>query len=632
MTSPLRELIESLPHDAPSFDGSQFPLPITAAIHGSRRINTEDIRRQLESVENEDIKKQLEPALVAAEWIEGAQPDKASYFLKDEKVQSLVFTGSKWRAGWALILGGEDISALISALKEREFMIFVDRLDIEKTIYIGPRDTSPIYFLQLMVRFGMVWGKISPGESHKLEHYLEKDLPGLIFIAGDLPPLKYLIALGLMKLGAPAVVPSSFPFPYGRRVVADNLDEMLERYRSFTNLRTRFHGDEIIRLPEFCNPAYAQETLTGAEELAGTADSFFCVKPSSKPAENLEIIGKPNTGAGLGMLVEIAEPDFTDDIALTVEKDALDSINSIKGVKAKKSDDIFSLSTVHPPEKVPEMIREAVYFGLRLKYPLIRNIGVRFLFDPLRRKKDAVEIGDYRARRLEFVQSMTEDTTDILAACTECRPFSLEHTCILTPDRVPMCAARSYSSVKAAALFGSSDLPYQRRTDRSIPLRKVFSKGRMIDADKGEYESCNAVYSEMTDGRLNRVQLHSIRMFPHTSCGCFQNLAFWIEEVQGIGIMSRNADAVAPDGRTWSALANAAGGKQTAGIMGISTAYIEHPKFLKGDGGIANVVWMDSKLYAKFQGLFPKTQKVATEKDVRTVDELRNFVGRGFGA
>ena len=65
-------------------------------------------------------------------------------------MQSYVFSGSKWKAGWALVLGGDDQQELIDKLNERDFMVFTDLPDIPDTIYIGNRPTSPIYFLQMM--------------------------------------------------------------------------------------------------------------------------------------------------------------------------------------------------------------------------------------------------------------------------------------------------------------------------------------------------------------------------------------------------------------------------------------------------------------------------------------------------
>ena len=191
-----------------------------------------------------------------------------------------------------------------------------------------------------------------------------------------------------------------------------------------------------------------------------------------------------------------------------------------------------------------------------------------------------------------------------------------------------MCAARSYASIKAAALFGFAGDPYKRRSEEDIALRTVFDRGAIIDAARGEYEGANRMYRETTRGKLQRVFLHSVRGFPHTSCGCFRTLVFWIDEVKGLGIMGRGSKAIAPNGMTWDLLANRAGGKQSDGVMGVSVAYIRSRHFMKGDGGIANVVWVDSALLPKIRDTVPAGQRVATEQDVRTVEELMEFAQR----
>ena len=77
-----------------------------------------------------------------------------------------------------------------------------------------------------------------------------------------------------------------------------------------------------------------------------------------------------------------------------------------------------------------------------------------------------------------------------------------------------------------------------------------------------------------------------------------------MDEEKGIGIMSRDCQALAPDGRSWTVLANIAGGKQSDGISGMSVSYIRSQNFLKGDGGIENVVWVNRDLYKKISDLF----------------------------
>ena len=52
------------------------------------------------------------------------------------------------------------------------------------------------------------------------------------------------------------------------------------------------------------------------------------------------------------------------------------------------------------------------------------------------------------------------------------------------------------------------------------------------------------------------------------------------------------------------------------------------PRFLAADGGFARVVWMPSDLREQLREFIPVDLfgKIATEKDVRTVSELRDFL------
>ena len=619
-------ILKALPATAGSFAGSQYPLPIAQTFRGNEPMDLEVIRRSLLDRSNDDPQTILAPLLMAAEQIEAASPDNGEYFLEDQKVQSIVFTGSKWRAGWTLVLGNTENAAVVKLLAERDFMVFTDQPGIDGTVFIGARDTSPIYFLQLMVRYGLIWGRIAPGKDHEMGHYLERDMPGFLAVTEDLSPVKYLITLGLMKLGAPAVVPPTFPFPYGTRVVARTPSEIVERGSRFPNLRQRYYRGEVVELPSFCNPAWASEQFETETVLGGDSHSFFCVRPAKKTPSKLTLID--GNRAGVGILVEIADDGFSDEIAQFVEGHAIKALNYIKGVRVRLSDDSFALEFAHGAIPTDGQIAEALIKGIRVRFPGLRSIGVTLIYDEAARRREAAVVRAYKEERRRRVDAMTEANTEEFCVCIECRTFSLVHTCIATPEREPMCASRTYASIKAAARFDSADVPWKRQSEKDIPLRSIIRKGAVLDAERGEYQGCNEAIAAMTSGQIDRVFLHSLRDHPHTSCGCFQTLAFWIPEVSGIGIMLRNSKATEPRGKTWSALANSAGGKQTPGISGVSLQYIRSPTFLRGDGGLGNVVWVDSALYEKISGLFAPSQKVATEKDVSDVESLRSFVGR----
>ncbi len=618
----LKKVIDLIPDKAGSFKGSQFPLPVYSSIYGNKKVNIAELKSELSSRSKGDIKDFMEPLLVAAELYESSQKSKSKFFITDSILRDYVFTGSKWKAGWALVLGATD-EVLIQKFLEKDFMVLTDFQDIEDDgidlRYIGSRDTSPIYFLQMMFRYALIWGRIHAGQSHEMSHFLEKDMPGLIVIAGKLSPLKYHIVLGLMKMGAPAVVPSSFPFPYGNRITADGIDEIVEKASSFPNLRIQHYKEEVISLPTYANTAYSNKKINALKTWGETDNSFFLLRKGKGVKKTIDISGKPIND--IGIIVEIDHKDLSFDMELTLEKKALSAINYIPGIKAVESKGMLSVkadSKVLDSKKIAEII----YWGLRLTYPRLENIKVKIEFDSSELAGQAESIREYKAERKEKIYGMTEDNTDTFCTCIECRPFSLEHTCILTPDRIPMCAARTYFTVKAASLFGNTTKPYVRKSEKILPLKSTFAKGRAIDNIKGEYEGCNDIYKKLTRGKLDRVYLHSLRGTPHTSCGCFQNLAFWIAEMDGIGIMSRDSEAIAPGGITWDSLANRAGGKQSDGIMGVSLAYIKSKNFLKGDGGIGNVVWVDSKLYEKIKKKFSPNQKVAIGKDVGDMELL----------
>jgi acetyl-CoA decarbonylase/synthase complex subunit beta len=617
-------LLRLLPDEPLGFSGSQFAAPVRSAILGDKPLDLGSLRRELIAKSTADAKDLLSPLLLAAEAVEAARDDKQAYFIDDAAAQGLVFMGAKWQAGWALVLGHRHTPELLEELKRRDYLVFTDQPGIPDTQFIGDRPTSPIYFLQLMVRYGLIWGGIAPGDDHELGHFLERDLPGLLIVTEDLPPLKYLVTLGLMKLGAPAVVPSSFPFPYGNRVVADSLPDIVRRGGEFPNLRRRYFEDEPISLPAPLNKVNASVRFA-VDRRVGGGDSFFCLRPADRVGERLRVSGTP--GDRVGILVEVAAEHLSDDVALTLEKAALRAVNYIPGLHAYNEGGALWIDLAAGIELDGDLIGDAIYWGLRLRFPRLRQIATHVIGDGGLLAATATEVRGYAVDRAARVHAMTESNTDEFVACIECRPFSLEHTCILTPRRLPMCASRTYASVKASAYFASDDVPWMRQSESGLPMRRVFAKGALLDADRGEYAGCDQIYDELTGGRLRKVYLHSLRDYPVTSCGCFQALAFWIAEVAGIGIMRRDAEGCTPTGETWTMLANRAGGKRSPGIAGVSLDYIGQPDFLKGDGGIGNVVWVDSGLLKLMARVAPG-QKVATEADVTSAAELAHFLRR----
>ena len=173
---------------------------------------------------------------------------------------------------------------------------------------------------------------------------------------------------------------------------------------------------------------------------------------------------------------------------------------------------------------------------------------------------------------------------------------------------------RDRFQVKAAALFEASWHPWKRREWEGQEIRGTIEAASVLDAKKGEYLEINKAVAKLSPSHIKRVQLHGLKEFPHTSCGCFGFLVFWIESLDGLGIMERDYRGEAPEGFTWDKLANAAGGKQTPGIVGVSRNYLCSKRFMQGEGGLEAVRWVSPKVFEILKDLLPQPGKVPVGK------------------
>ncbi|MCX8204651.1 MAG: CO dehydrogenase/CO-methylating acetyl-CoA synthase complex subunit beta [Candidatus Nezhaarchaeota archaeon] len=249
--------------------------------------------------------------------------------------------------------------------------------------------------------------------------------------------------------------------------------------------------------------------------------------------------------------------------------------------------------------------------------PLIEKIQVTFYTDPAKVKEVcemAMEI--YKARDAR-VRGMRDDDVDSFYGCVLCQSFAPQHVCVIPPNRVSLCGAMNWFDARAAASVDPKGPNFP------IP------KGRCLDPIKGEYEGVNKVVEERTLGANKRFFLHSAFGHPHTSCGCFETIAFYIPEVDGFGVVDRGFKGATVNGLPFSSMAaQAGGGIQTEGFVGMGLEYYRSPKFLQADGGWSRIVWISSTLRKRIEDAIPEElrDKIATEADVANVEELKKFL------
>lgn len=264
-----------------------------------------------------------------------------------------------------------------------------------------------------------------------------------------------------------------------------------------------------------------------------------------------------------------------------------------------------------------EHLAKALSILLKEEFPIIEKISVTIFTEQsevesfLETAKSAYEIRDSRAREL------SDEDVDVFYGCTMCQSFAPTHVCVVTPDRTALCGAINWFDCRAAA-----------RMDPEGPIFEV-NKGDVLDAEKGEYSDVNAVVSEKSQGMTERVYLHSVFEHPHTSCGCFEAVAFYIPELDGIGIVNRDFRGETPLGIPFSAMAGqCSGGKQVEGFTGLSLEYMRSPKFLQADGGYERIIWMPKEIKDSLTEFIPDTlmDKIPSEEDAGSIKEIRRFL------
>ena len=322
-----------------------------------------------------------------------------------------------------------------------------------------------------------------------------------------------------------------------------------------------------------------------------------------------------------GLLVEVAGKQIEEDLAGVLERRIHDFTNYIEGfmhlnqrydVQMRLSKKSFQKGL--NSFKIIGKILEKLY---KNELPIIEKIQIIFITDPKEVKKrydEALKIYETRDAK---ARGLKDEDVSVFYGCSLCQSFAPTHCCFITPQRYSNCGAISWFDGRAAS-----------RVDPKGPIFAV-KKGDMIDAFKGEYTGVNASAKERSLGEVTKVWLYSAFGYPHTSCGCFEAVAFYIPEVDGLGIIHRDFKGKAVNGLPFSTMADStAGGRQVDGFHGISIEYMRSPKFLQVDDGWKRIVWMPARVKERVQDFIPKevVDKIATEEDAENIEVLKKFL------
>ncbi|MGC9517529.1 MAG: CO dehydrogenase/CO-methylating acetyl-CoA synthase complex subunit beta [Methanomicrobiales archaeon] len=321
-----------------------------------------------------------------------------------------------------------------------------------------------------------------------------------------------------------------------------------------------------------------------------------------------------------GILIEIQGETLEKELEGVIERRTHELCNYVKGfMHLNQRDQIWCrVSTeAHDSGFKFEHLAKTLSTLFKEEFPIIESIGVTILTDKekvedfLEKAKDQYDARDSRAREL------TDEDVDVFYGCVMCQSFAPTHVCVVTPDRTALCGAINWFDCRAAA-----------KMDPEGPIFEI-DKGEVLDNVKGEYDNVNAIVSEKSQGTVDKVYLHSVFEFPHTSCGCFEAVAFYIPELDGIGIVDRDFKGETPLGIPFSAMAGqCSGGKQVEGFTGLSLEYMRSPKFLQADGGFSRIIWLPKEIKDSVIDFIPEElkDKIPTEEDATSIKEIRKFL------
>jgi acetyl-CoA decarbonylase/synthase complex subunit beta len=345
--------------------------------------------------------------------------------------------------------------------------------------------------------------------------------------------------------------------------------------------------------------------------------------------EKIEVIGpdikdmKEGGSYPIGLLIDVAGEKMEKDMEPVLERRMHLYANYIEGFyHMNQRDDVWmrlNKDSFNKGLNSLEEIGKILMFLYTSELDVIEKISITFVTDEKKVEELIVKAREIYKARDERARGLKEEDVQEFYSCALCQSFAPTHICAITPERIANCGAINWFDGKAAY-----------KLDPEGPVQEV-KKGDCLDPIRGEYTGANQLAAEKSMGAYNRVYLHSAFEYPHTSCGCFQAIWFYIPEVDAFGLVHRDFVGPSVVGVPFSTMAaDTSGGRQVEGFLGLALEYLRSAKFLQADGGIRRCVWMPKEIKERYKDAIPEDlyDKIATEDDAKNVDELMAFLDK----
>jgi acetyl-CoA decarbonylase/synthase complex subunit beta len=353
--------------------------------------------------------------------------------------------------------------------------------------------------------------------------------------------------------------------------------------------------------------------------LAGTMDEIQDGKVTVIGPEPSEI--KAPSTIAFGMIFKVAGEKIEKDLESIIERRNHALLSYISGLMHlnQRYDIWMRMGTNLQKKGVTkwEQIFKPVIELYKAEMPFIEKMEVTIITDPAKVKEELAKALEIYKKRDERAKGLHDEEVDVFYGCTLCQAFAPTSACVVSPDRPSLCGAITWFDGRAAA-----------KVDPEGP-QFAITKGDATDLVAGEYASINEMAAKRSGGEYSVMKLYTFFDAPHTSCGCFETIGFYMPEVDGIGIADRDFKGPAPNGIPFSTMAGqTGGGKQVIGFLGMGVLYYFSPKFLQADGGWNRIVWMSKALKERVKAGIPEEMypKIATEDDAKDIESLKKFL------
>ena len=216
-----------------------------------------------------------------------------------------------------------------------------------------------------------------------------------------------------------------------------------------------------------------------------------------------------------------------------------------------------------------------------------------------------------------YAMMLEDEDVDIFYGCTLCKMIAPNHACVVSPSNIPFCGFATWAGLKVTYEIEAGGFTF------------AIERGDRIDPDFFWYEGVDNEMYQRSNFAYKHFFMNSCIVYPATNCGCFEAGAFYIPEVDGIGIVHRRYTGDTPLGVPFSTLAGfMSGGEQNHGFKGISLRNMMMKHFLADDGGWDRIVWMPKTVKEEVAEAIPEEvfDKIATEEDAVDPDELKEWL------